>query len=513
MRCIAAITCASALLSSGCATMEAEDVARIAQPNQAPIKAVTSFEEPLQCMDELFNDYGVSGVTVAVSGVPDYTGRIFVGSDIWLQSAITKMSQRSGAFVVTDYNPNQFAPEQGLWLLSNKEGFYIPAYYIRGAISGFANNIADNSGDLAVGTVLKGGGIGRNVAYSTVSVDLTVGNLVKRTLISRAQAGNEVVLQSTSTGAQVGGSFEKYGANIEITASRADGIPQAVRTLVELDAIEILGRLTGAPYWACLGATHEDDSARQARRDIFFNMSPAERVVFAQRRLGRLGYYAGPLNGQISPDFATALGAYLRDQGRSSQTALDFATYELLTQWRRGEGLATTSPAAARPAAVAELPTPAPADPAAVAAAPALQLQLQLIANGRRPGAPVRLALQADRDAFAYCYIQDAAGSVARLFPNRWQPDPLLRGGARIEIPGPQAGFDLLVPAVGAQERIACFASNQELGRALPATVRADDLTPLPVGSLDALAALYQNQAADPNVALVVQEQALAAGP
>lgn len=507
-----ATLCASALLASGCATMEAEEVARIARPNQAPIKAVTSFEEPLQCMDELFNDYGVSGVTVAVSGVPDYTGRIFVGSDIWLQSAITKMSQRSGAFVVTDYNPNQFAPEQGLWLLSNKQGFYIPAYYIRGAISGFANNIADTSGDLAVGTVLKGGGIGRNVAYSTVSVDLTVGNLVQRTLISRAQAGNEVVLQSRSTGAQVGGSFEKYGANIEITATRADGVPQAVRTLVELNAIEILGRLTGAPYWACLGAAHEDDSARQARRDIFFNMSPAERVVFAQRRLGRLGYYAGPLDGHISPDVATALGAYLRDQGRSSQTALDFATYELLTQWRRGEASAAPE-AAARPAAVAALPSPAPADQAALAAAPALQFQLQLIADGRRPGAPVRLALQADRDAFAYCYIQDAAGAVARLFPNRWQPDPLVAGGARVEIPGPQAGFDLLLPAAGARERVACFASNQELGRALPARVRGDDLTPLPVGSLEALAQLYQEEAADPTVTLVVREQALTPAP
>ena len=350
---IALMSCA---LATGCATMDASEVSQVAKPNSAPIASVTQFEQPLKCMDRAFADFGVSGVTIAVSAVPDYTGRVFVGSDIWLQTAITKMSQRSGAFVVTDYNPNQWAPEQGLWTLSNKQGFYIPAYYVRGAISGFANNVAENTGQVAAGSALYNGGAGIGTAYSTVSVDLTIGNLLQRTLISRAHAGNEIVLESKAKGAQVGGLLKKFGANLEINASRNDGVPQAVRALVELNAIEILGRLTGVPYWTCLGADSNDPQAMQIRRDIFSNMSNPERVVFVQRRLGRLGYYNGAINGQIDQALGEAVSAYSRDNGLPPATD-DFALYQKLTEWRDGSTAPQRiSAAPAQPAAPVEPP-------------------------------------------------------------------------------------------------------------------------------------------------------------
>ncbi|MEL6955238.1 MAG: hypothetical protein AAFO88_01225, partial [Pseudomonadota bacterium] len=106
-------TLSGLLALAGCATPSPSDVSATARPDSPPVPTVTRFEEPLSCMDNAFAEFGVSGVTIAVSAVPDYTGRVFVGSDIWLQGAIAKMSQRSGAFVVTDYNPNQLAPEQG----------------------------------------------------------------------------------------------------------------------------------------------------------------------------------------------------------------------------------------------------------------------------------------------------------------------------------------------------------------------------------------------------------------
>src|SRR5690349_24885837 len=116
-----------ALIAAGCASVATpKDIPAIARPDQPPTASITQFEQPLQCMDRLFADYGVSDITIAVSGVPDYTGKAFVSSDFWLETAITKMSQRSRAFRVTDYNPNELQPEQGLWTLSDKAGFYIP---------------------------------------------------------------------------------------------------------------------------------------------------------------------------------------------------------------------------------------------------------------------------------------------------------------------------------------------------------------------------------------------------
>jgi len=513
------------MLLSGCSTFNSEGVSGVARPNQAPTPSTTQFEQPLQCMDEMFSDYGVSGVTIAVTGVPDFTGRAFVGSDFWLQTAISKMSQRSGAFRVTDYNPNQLAPEQGLWTLSNKSGFYIPAYYIRGAISGFANNVVENTANVGVGTPLANGGGGVGAAYSTVSVDLTVGNLMQRTLINRAHAGNEIVLQSKSAGAQVGGLIKKFGANFEVNASRNDGVPQAVRALVELNGIEILGRLTGAPYWQCLGAEHTDPAAAKARKDIFFDMSAPERVVFVQRRLARLGYFQGQLDGMPTATLGNAVKSYRADRGLSASPAVDFPLYERMTDWRSDKGsyrqqaslsapVPQPEPQAApkqeKPAApvakVASLPQATERDPSVRP----LSFNLALMAPDRRPGGQVFFNLSSSSNVFAYCYLQDASGAVARIFPNRFQPDPLVKSGDTVSVPPNRSGtFDLVLPAPGTQENVSCFASTKEIGRGLPAKMAVEDLVPIPVQSLEKLGTIFEENAKQLKGDLVVEKTTL----
>ena len=47
------------------------------------------------------------------------------------------------------------------------------------------------------------------------------------------------------------------------------------------------------------------------------------------------------------------------------------------------------------------------------------------------------LAVEPREDAYVYCFYQDANGTVARIFPNRFQPNPFLHGGKRIEIHRP----------------------------------------------------------------------------
>lgn len=500
------LAAAGLLAFGGCATVDPSSVPEMARPDTAPTPAVTRFEDPLRCMDQLYADFGVSSVTIAVSGVPDYTGRVFVGSDIWLQGAITKMSQRSGAFVVTDYNPNQLAPEQGLWSLSNKQGFYIPAYYTRGAISGFAGSVAENSATLGLGTPIDGGSATMGSAYSLVSVDLTLGNLQQRTLISRARAANEVVLESRGSGGQVGGMLEKYGANLEIVASRADGIPQAVRALIELNAIEVLGRLTGVPYWRCLGSDNDEPSAQAARRDIFSNMSEPERVVFMQRRLTRLGYYRAGVDGVRSEALVAAAGAFARDRGLPEDID-ELTLYEALTEWSKDDP---------RPARVAAAPPPPvapasqPVQEALDAQSRGLNVQVAVVNAGNTPGAPVSFALSSSQVAYAYCYLQDASGTVARIFPNRWQPDPLIPPDQSVTVPGSGAAFDLVLPEPGKREEVACFVSSFDLTPAMPSAFQTEDLTPLPVPSLEALSAEYSRSADSLKGDFVVKQLTLA---
>jgi hypothetical protein len=100
---------------------------------------------------------------------------------------------------------------------------------------------------------------------------------------------------------------------------------------------------------------------------------------------------------------------------------------------------------------------------------------------------------QPRRDGFVYCYYQDAEGEVARIFPNRFQPDAFIGAGRQLEIPpGPKQPFQIRFDKPGSREQVACIASDLELGLKLPDGLKAKDLEPLPVKGLDDVVARFR---------------------
>lgn len=109
-----------------------------------------------------------------------------------------------------------------------------------------------------------------------------------------------------------------------------------------------------------------------------------------------------------------------------------------------------------------------------------------------RPGEPVQARLLAGADAYAYCFYEDGEGRVSRIFPNRFQPDALVRAGRGIAIPGSRAGFRIVPERSGTVEAIGCFVAERDPGPALPPALVSADLAPLPVGSLREVADAFR---------------------
>jgi hypothetical protein len=132
--------------------------------------------------------------------------------------------------------------------------------------------------------------------------------------------------------------------------------------------------------------------------------------------------------------------------------------------------------------------------------APSLRLSTS---HGERPTYHVdeTLAVEAvtAQDAFLYCYYQDSDGAVARIFPNRFQPNALVQGGTPIAIP-PSAGkaFAIRFDKSHAKEAIACVASSDELGLKLPSQLKAEDLAPLPVKGLQDIIGSFRQLGGSP---------------
>jgi hypothetical protein len=165
----------------------------------------------------------------------------------------------------------------------------------------------------------------------------------------------------------------------------------------------------------------------------------------------------------------------------------------------RDAGIATPAPAAAAVAAPSAAPSPDGEDPASAQAPGGAERRLRATlttSRGRRPlvraDERITALLETSGDAFAYCYYADASGRVSRIFPNRFQPDALVRAGRAVEIPGAAAGFELAPDEPGTSEELSCLVREREAGPDLAPALGTVDLTPLRVGSLDEVAAAFR---------------------
>lgn len=100
-----------------------------------------------------------------------------------------------------------------------------------------------------------------------------------------------------------------------------------------------------------------------------------------------------------------------------------------------------------------------------------------------RSGETVVVQVEASADRFVYCYYMDSARQVARIFPNRFQPDAFVPAGQRIQIPpGPETErpFNIRLDTAGRIEAITCMASSTEVDRSRIDGAEIEDLTPIP---------------------------------
>lgn len=470
---------AAVVLLAGCASPE--DAPRVAQPKTVPVRNVTSFSESLRCMDRMFAQFGVHDIVITSAGLPDATGEISTGTKDMLISAISRMSVNSGAFKFVDFDQTQVDVHSLQSLVGFTDDFVVPNYYIRGAITQFDEGvIADNVGASIAGPEFSVGVAGDRIV-SLVSMDLNLGDLVTRQILPGMSANNSLAVTRTGKGGDVGGQIKSYGVFFNISLNRAEGVHAAVRTLIELSTIEVLGKLTRVPYWRCLAIEQTNPEVVAQAREWFADMSERERVVFVQRALKSLGDYDAPVTGERDAATKGAISRYQAENGLLADGRINFDLYASLISQDLALGRqpdprqGLTKEAAVRPNPLSlTVATPKGAEPT------------------YRVSETFDLTVVASQDAYLYCYYRDAQGTIARIHPNQFQPDPYVIAGRPVEIPSRGAGFDIVFDRPGASEEVVCLASQKEIGLRLPRKLKTRDLAPMPVESMAEVVSAFE---------------------
>jgi peptidoglycan hydrolase-like protein with peptidoglycan-binding domain/curli biogenesis system outer membrane secretion channel CsgG len=472
---------AGALLLAGCAAPE--DAPAISRPKTMPVRNFTSFSPALTCMDNLFTRFGINGIVITSAGLPDATGEVRTGTKDMLISAVSAMSVRSGAFKFVDFDQQEVDVHSLQSLVGFTEDFRVPNYYIRGAITQLDEGVIADSGGASIASPGFSLGFNQDKVVSVVSLDMNIGNLITRQIQPGMSAHNSISVTRNTKVGDAGGTIQTYGLFFNLALNRAEGMHAAVRNLVELSTIEVLGKLAEVPYWRCLQIEQTNPAVEAQARAWFTDMSEREPIVFVQRALASQGLYDAPITGERDETTKGAVARYQADNGLIADGRINYDLYASLIQ----EDLA-----------LGRQPNPTFGQPVQASAAALRPNPLTLTLatpSGSSPVYQVNQSLEltaiASQDSYVYCYYQDGGGSITRIYPNQFQPDAYMVAGRALAIPG-QAGFDIVFDRQGASEQVLCLASPSEVGVRLPPQLQTPDLAPMPVRSLDELVTAYR---------------------
>src|SRR5205823_6745320 len=291
---------------------------------------------------------------------------------------------------------------------------------IRGSISQLDENLAKKQNEGSITIAGAGGGMAKSASSAILGLDLNVISTKDYALIPGVSVHNSVAIYKEGSGIDTEAEFKKFGISYGQSLTRAEGNAQALRTLVELASIELIGKLTKTPYWSCLHADPQNPAIVNELSDWFYAMSvDGELVSYMQKQLRLRGYYAGPVDGRPNPEFLSAVSRSRADLGLEAIQTVDLRFFSAFLN------STTRAPA---PVVAEVKPTPAES----------LTLSINSANNARKfkKGELYSLVIKPSRDTHIYCYLRDDNGKVQRFYPNRFAQDSFVHATGSLELPG-----------------------------------------------------------------------------
>ena len=481
---LTALALAMAGLLSGCSALDVKkDTIQAAEEvktgtEHAPFRAITNFSHALRCMDNTMLVYGVRDTSVLVEELADQTKKVNAGTRDMLISAVSDMTKRSHgirliAFGRDSGNLVSFYEAAG----SKTPYATIPQFDIKGSISQFDENVAKKTAEagFAIGEYLSAG-YAKSANATVLGIDLTVLDTSDMSVVPGVTSRNAVIIFKQGNGLESDAQYKKFGINFSTTLSKAEGNTQALRNLIELASIELVGKLTRTPYWQCLGAPANSTEVQQEIEDWFETLSGPDTMRYFQYQLRLRGYYNGPVDGQPNADFIHAVTQYRKALGLSADAKIDQQFYAAYLNADHKAIVAQSK--VAPPAPVAPKQTQKSSLP------PSLAITDTRGKTRFGRGEHINLTITPDQNTHVYCYLQDETRSIQRFYPNRFRRDSFIKAGEALQLPG-QMRFQLLANTKGIKETIACYATEHDVLTELPASVAGIDFEKLSARSLD----------------------------
>ncbi len=468
------------------------------RPSVRPVRAMSSFADSLQCMDQLMREANVPTTLITSKQIPDFSTRAPVATKEMIVTALLQMSRVSNVFRYVDYEVDLVRQDTvqnltNILLNNNQIQLQRPALYLSGAISYVDQNVLTNRANVGTSANRLETGYSRNRNATVVSLELHLGDFRTRTLIPGMDSSNEVIIGSGGEGLDLAGRIGEYGWQFNVGKDYAQGSGAAVRTLVDLAVIELAGKWARVPYWQCLTMEQTHPNFQRQLRDWYDEGAEGVHQGLVTQSLQSKGYL--PKSG-ITVSALTlrkAIARFQADHGMVINGVVDFSTYERALRdfvaldangnlvrygWRANH---------VDPVAMNSDPSLSPPYKKMAYGDMSDQLkidmQIENVMNGRSQfevGEQVFASVQVSRNSFLSCYLSNANGSVIRILPNALSR-PYVQANQVVRLPDwmtPNPGYVIETTGAGS-EGILCLATDEDVTDQLPRRLAVPAFMPI----------------------------------
>jgi peptidoglycan hydrolase-like protein with peptidoglycan-binding domain len=335
-----------------------------------------------------------------------------------------------------------------------------------------------------------------------------------------------MVVTSRSFGLGASGTIDVTALDAALSITRVESLGQAVRNLVELGAIELVGRHANVPYWECLNIPAVKQRRTNRKEIVFSSAEKPLRIPEVQGMLQTLGYYSGEITGVVDQRTRDSISHFQAGHGLIATGDLNYDTYQHLLE--KTKGFAPRRRTALPPSPETVEDTSIQVDATDVAQAETaldddagLGLGNRRIApKARKPlfggllskskrrsnsieitpfrksyriGDSLQASLIAPSAGFLSCFHQANNDLITQVFPVQPNATFDVVAGQKILVPDPRDGFDIKFETTGMPEKIMCILEVGQKSARITGIRAKKPLGPMNVLDFEHLQNIYRN--------------------
>lgn len=443
--------------------------------NTLPEAKSTVYQQAVRQLGMMGTIYGRGAVNIMSKNISDNTGTS-VATNAEIPRDITEMVKSTlnavgGNLTFIPYDPDFLANSvnTGYSEFSDKK---IPDIIVSGGITEFDRGLVTKGDSAEIEGTFGDFGLSyedqNKGSLAQVTLDFNMIDFQTLAAIPRVQAVNGIKLHKAVKEDSFGFTVKSVTLGAKGTMKKIQGRHAAVRLLVELSMVQLLGRYQALPYWRLLPGGQRDDVVIDSVLNDFYEHSPVERVALIQRYLYLHGYDVR-VNGVMDASTKKAL------QEIAQKYALTDAGVNQDTYLALFENVPIDHATKYKSKALAEMPT----DYAEVAESATVTVDEQpgqtdiIVDEGKltlwtdkkeyKIGEKMKISFSVDKPMFVRLVVINSKGEMSTLFPNVYQSDNYCKPGVVYQIPPQQADFTLDIGGPAGTDKIRAVGSRNPI--------------------------------------------------